>query len=117
MVAWKKFGNGETPLSSKIKGDHLVGKYYVKFDKVYKFQISEMIGNGIDEKEAKSKAPILLEAQKMLIDWEKGNQQVYELWNKMNNWVYDGLNITYKNLKVSLTSYTMNLILIRLGKK
>ena len=117
MVAWKKFGNGETPLSSKIKGDHLVGKYYVKFDKVYKFQISEMIGNGIDEKEAKSKAPILLEAQKMLIDWEKGNQQVYELWNKMNNWVYDGFNITYKNLKVSFDKLYYESNTYQIGKE
>ena len=112
-----KIGNGETPLSSKIKGDHLVGKYYVKFDKVYKFQISEMIGNGIDEKEAKSKAPILLEAQKMLIDWEKGNQQVYELWNKMNNWVYDGFNITYKNLKVSFDKLYYESNTYQIGKE
>ena len=117
MVAWKKFGNGETPLSSKIKGDHLVGKYYVRFDKVYKSQIAEMIGNGIDEKEAKSNAPILLEAQKMLIDWESGNQQVYELWTKMNNWVYDGFNSTYKNLKVSFDKLYYESNTYQIGKE
>ena len=101
MVAWEKYGNGETPLSSKIKGDHLVGKYYVEFDKVYKSEITNMINNGIDEKQAKSNAPILLEAQKMLVKWENGDKKVRDLWKKMNNWVYEGFNITYKSLKVS----------------
>ena len=101
MVAWEKYGNGETPLSSKIKGDHLVGKYYVEFDKVYKSEITNMINNGIDEKQAKSNAPILLEAQKMLVKWENGDKKVRALWKKMNNWVYEGFNITYKSLQVS----------------
>ena len=101
MVAWEKYGNGETPLTSKIKGDHLVGKYYVEFDKVYKSEITNMINNGIDEKQAKSNAPILLEAQKMLVKWENGDKKVRDLWKKMNNWVYEGFNITYKSLQVS----------------
>ena len=101
MVAWEKYGDGETPLSSKIKGDHLVGKYYVEFDKVYKSEITNMINNGIDEKQAKSNAPILLEAQKMLVKWENGDKKVRDLWKKMNNWVYEGFNITYKSLQVS----------------
>ena len=101
MVAWEKYGNGETPLSSKIKGDHLVGKYYVEFDKVYKSEITNMINNGIDEKQAKSNAPILLKAQKMLVKWENGDKKVRALWKKMNNWVYEGFNITYKSLQVS----------------
>ncbi|MAJ05305.1 MAG: arginine--tRNA ligase [Crocinitomicaceae bacterium] len=101
MVAWEKYGDGETPLSSKIKGDHLVGKYYVEFDKVYKSEITNMINNGIDEKQAKSNAPILLEAQRMLVKWENGDKKVRNLWKKMNNWVYEGFNLTYKSLQVS----------------
>ena len=100
MLAWIKKGNGETPKSSSIKGDHLVGKYYVVFDKLYKKEVNELIESGISEKEAKIKAPILLEAQKLLIQWENGDSEVYSLWKKMNNWVYDGFEDTYKNLGV-----------------
>ena len=100
MLAWIKKGNGETPKSSNIKGDHLVGKYYVVFDKLYKKEVNELIESGISEKEAKIKAPILLEAQKMLIQWENGDSEVHSLWKKMNNWVYDGFEDTYKNLGV-----------------
>ena len=100
MLAWIKKGNGETPRSSNIKGDHLVGKYYVVFDKLYKKEVNELIESGISEKEAKIKAPILLEAQKMLIQWENGDSEVHSLWKKMNNWVYDGFEDTYKNLGV-----------------
>ena len=100
MLAWIKKGNGETPKSSSIKGDHLVGKYYVVFDKLYKKEVNELIESGISEKEAKINAPILLEAQKMLIQWENGDSEVHSLWKKMNNWVYDGFEDTYKNLGV-----------------
>ena len=92
--------NGETPKSTNMKGDHLVGKYYVTFDKLYKKEVNELIESGISEKEAKIKAPILLEAQKMLIKWENGDSEVHSLWKKMNNWVYDGFEDTYKNLGI-----------------
>ena len=100
MLAWIKNGKGETPKSTNMKGDHLVGKYYVIFDKLYKKEVNALIESGIPEKEAKTKAPILIEAQKMLIKWENGNQEVHSLWKKMNNWVYDGFEDTYKNLGV-----------------
>jgi arginyl-tRNA synthetase len=100
MVAWQKFGNGETPMSTNLKGDHLVGKYYVIFDKVYKQEIKELIDSGISEKEAKIKAPILLEAQKMLLLWENQDSKVRALWEKMNQWVYNGFDKTYKDLNV-----------------
>lgn len=100
MLAWIKNGNGETPKSTNMKGDHLVGKYYVAFDKLYKIEVNELMETGISEKEAKTKAPILLEAQKMLIQWENGDPEVHSLWKKMNNWVYDGFEDTYKNLGV-----------------
>ena len=100
MLAWIKNGNGETPKSTNMKGDHLVGKYYVAFDKLYKREVNELMETGISEKEAKTKAPILLEAQKMLIQWENGDPEVHSLWKKMNNWVYHGFEDTYKNLGV-----------------
>ena len=100
MLAWIKNGNGETPKSTNMKGDHLVGKYYVAFDKLYKKEINVLIESGMSEKEAKTKAPILIEAQKMLIKWENGDPEVHSLWKKMNNWVYDGFEDTYKNLGV-----------------
>ena len=92
MVAWQKFGNGETPMSTNLKGDHLVGKYYVIFDKVYKQEIKELADSGISENEAKLKAPILLEAQKMLLLWENEDSKVRALWQKMNEWVYSGFD-------------------------
>ena len=100
MLAWIKNGKGETPKSTNMKGDHLVGKYYVIFDKLYKKEVNALIESGIPEKEAKTKAPILIEAQKMLIKWENGDPEVHSLWKKMNNWVYDGFEDTYKNLGV-----------------
>tara|TARA_Y100000385_G_C13082066_1_gene634477 strand:- start:464 stop:2245 length:1782 start_codon:yes stop_codon:yes gene_type:complete len=100
MLAWLKEGNGETPDSTKIKGDHFVGKYYVTFNRIYKEEISSLIDSGMSEKEAKIKAPILLEAQKMLLQWEQGDPEVRSLWEKMNNWVYDGFENTYNNLGV-----------------
>ena len=100
MLAWQKFGEGETPESSGLKGDHLVGKYYVAFDKAYKEQIAELIEAGTPKEKAKKEAPILLEAQDMLRKWEAGDDEVVSLWKKMNGWVYEGFDITYKNLGV-----------------
>ncbi len=100
MLAWQKFGNGETPASSGLKGDHLVGKYYVAFDKAYKKEIEELVLNGHTKEEAEKKAPLMLECQQMLRDWESGKEEVVSLWKTMNAWVYDGFNITYKNLGV-----------------
>lgn len=100
MLAWQKFGDGETPESSGLKGDHLVGKYYVAFDKAYKEQISEQIAAGVEKEKAEKEAPILLEAQEMLRKWEAGDDEVVALWKKMNGWVYTGFDVTYKNLGV-----------------
>ncbi|MDY3318995.1 arginine--tRNA ligase [Riemerella anatipestifer] len=100
MLAWEKFGNGETPADSGLKGDKLVGNYYVKFDQEYKKEIQNLVENGLGEDEAKKQAPIFVEAQKMLLDWEQENPQVRELWQKMNQWVYDGFGETYKRLGV-----------------
>ena len=100
MVAWQEFGNGETPESTGIKGDHFVGKYYVLFDKQYKKEIAELIDKGIDSKLAEEKAPILLKAKEMLVRWEKKEKSVIDLWKKMNSWVYDGFEKTYNRLGV-----------------
>lgn len=100
MLAWQKFGDGETPESSGLKGDHLVGKYYVAFDKAYKEQIAQLGEAGTPKEKAEKEAPILLEAQEMLRKWEAGDDEVVALWKKMNGWVYDGFDITYKNLGV-----------------
>ncbi|MRM95706.1 arginine--tRNA ligase [Riemerella anatipestifer] len=100
MLAWEKFGNGETPADSGLKGDKLVGNYYVKFDQEYKKEIQHLVEDGLGEDEAKKQAPIFVEAQKMLLDWEQENPQVRELWQKMNQWVYDGFGETYKRLGV-----------------
>jgi arginyl-tRNA synthetase len=101
MLAWKLFGNGETPASSGLKGDHLVGKYYVIFDKAYKAEIKELMEKGLTEEEAKKSAPLILEAQKMLLDWENNNAEVRQLWETMNGWVYAGFDKTYKQMGVS----------------
>ena len=101
MIAWQKFGNRQTPESLGIKGDKFVGNFYVEFDKHYKEEISELVHQGKTEDEAKKLAPIILEAQQMLLDWEAGKPEVIELWKKMNQWVYDGLEVTYKNLGVT----------------
>lgn len=100
MLAWQKFGNGETPQSTGIKGDKLVGNYYVEFDRVYKMQVQELLSQGVEKKEAEKQAPILLEAQEMLRKWEAGDADVVGLWNTMNGWVYSGFNETYENLGV-----------------
>ena len=100
MLAWKLYGNGETPQSSGMKGDHLVGKYYVEFDKHYKAQIKELMAAGKSEEEAKHSAPIMLQAQEMLRRWEAKDPEVYSLWQTMNSWVYEGFDVTYKALGV-----------------
>ena len=100
MLAWQKWGNGETPESSGLKGDKLVGNYYVKFDQEYKKEILALQDQGKTEAEAKAQAPILLEAQAMLRSWEAGDSETVALWEKMNGWVYDGFEITYNNLGV-----------------
>ena len=100
MVAWQRYSNGETPESSGLKGDKLVGKYYVKFDEVYKSEVKNLIDKGHSEAEAAKEAPILKEAQAMLKSWEDDDQTVLALWNKMNNWVYAGFRTTYRNMGV-----------------
>ena len=101
MLAWQKFGHGETPTSTGLKGDKLVGNYYVKFDQEYKKEISQLITEGTSEEDAKKEAPLLLEAQEMLKKWEAGDEKVVSLWKTMNSWVYDGFETTYKNLGVN----------------
>lgn len=100
MLAWQKFGKNETPESTGLKGDKLVGNYYVKFDQEYKKEIETLKAAGKTEEEAKKEAPILVEAQEMLKKWEAGDEDVVALWSKMNGWVYDGFDVTYKNLGV-----------------
>jgi len=116
MIAWEKFGNGETPDSSNIKGEHLVGKYYVEFDKRYKDQITELVANGKTEAEAKKEAPIFVEAQEMLRKWEAQDPEVIALWQKMNGWVYDGFAKTYKRLGVAFDEYLYESNTYILGK-
>ena len=100
MLAWLKYGEGETPESSGMKGDHLVGKYYVVFDQHYKQEQKELMEQGLTEDEAKDKAPLILEAREMLRKWEAGDQEVRELWAKMNGWVYAGFDQTYERLGI-----------------
>ena len=100
MLAWKKFGNSETPQTTGLKGDSLVGKYYVKFNDVYKKEINTLMANGMNEEDAKKNAPIHIEAQQMLLKWEAGEVETVALWKMMNNWVYEGFKITYTNLGV-----------------
>ena len=100
MLAWQKFGNGATPESIGKKGDHLVGDYYVAFDKAYKAEIKELMAGGMDEEEAKKEAPLMKEAQEMLRKWEAGDAEVRTLWKTMNDWVYAGFDETYKRLGV-----------------
>ncbi len=117
MLAWERFGNGETPESTGLKGDKLVGNYYVKFDQEYKKQIHDLISKGSSEDDAKKQAPILIEAQNMLLKWEAGDEDVVALWKKMNGWVYEGFAQSYKNLGVDFDTlyYESNTYL--LGKE
>ncbi|REG85283.1 arginine--tRNA ligase [Winogradskyella sediminis] len=116
MLAYKKFGDGETP-TEDLKGDKLVGNYYVKFDQAYKAEIASLIAEGQSEEEAKKNAPILLEAQEMLRKWEAGDKDVVALWNTMNQWVYDGFDITYKNIGVDFDTYYYESNTYLLGKE
>ncbi|WBU88359.1 arginine--tRNA ligase [Cellulophaga omnivescoria] len=116
MLAWKLFGNGETPESTGLKGDKLVGNYYVKFDKEYKAQIAELVAKGTNAKDAEKQAPILLEAQEMLRKWEAGDEEVVALWKTMNQWVYNGFEVTYKNLGVDFDTYYYESDTYLLGK-
>jgi arginyl-tRNA synthetase len=116
MLAWQLFGNGETPESSQLKGDHLVGKYYVIFDKEYKKQIEALIDKGLTEDEAKKNAPIIKEAQEMLLKWEAGDKEVIKLWSMMNGWVYSGFEVTYKMLGVDFKKYYYESDTYLLGK-
>jgi len=100
MLAWEKFGKGETPETDHVKGDKFVGNYYVKFDQEYKKEITELVEQGISEDQAKKDAPLMKEAQQMLLEWENGDEKVRALWNEMNSWVYKGFGETYKRLGV-----------------
>lgn len=117
MIAWLDYGNGETPASTNLKGDKFVGDYYIKFDQVYKKEVEELIKSGVTEEEAKQNAPILLRAKEMLIHWESGDMEVVELWKKMNGWVYEGFEETYKNLGVDFDSYYYESDTYLLGKE
>ena len=117
MIAWLDYGNGETPASTNLKGDKFVGDYYIKFDQVYKKEVEALIKNGSSEEDAKQNAPILLRAKEMLIKWESGDKEVVELWKKMNGWVYEGFEETYKNLGVDFDSYYYESDTYLLGKE
>lgn len=116
MLAWQRFGNGETPENTGLKGDKLVGNYYVAFDKAYKEEVATMVNEGVDKKVAEKEAPILLAAQQMLLKWEAGDEDVVALWKKMNGWVYEGFDTTYKNLGVDFDSYLYESDTYLLGK-
>ena len=100
MLAWQKWGEGETPASSGKKGDHLIGDYYVAFDKHYKAELNELMEKGMSKEEAEAASPLMAEAREMLVKWEAGDKEVRALWEKMNNWVYEGFDETYKRLGV-----------------
>ncbi|MDA7707258.1 arginine--tRNA ligase [Flavobacteriaceae bacterium] len=116
MVAWQRYGNNETPESTGLKGDKLVGNYYVKFDQVYKEEIRDLEAKGLSADEAKAQAPILLEAQEMLLKWEAGDTAVVSLWEQMNAWVYAGFEVTYNALGVNFDSYYYESQTYLLGK-
>ena len=116
MLAWQMFGNGETPESSGLKGDHLVGKYYVEFDKQYKIEVSTLIDQGIEKDKAEKEAPLMLKAKEMLLKWEAGDKEVIALWEKMNGWVYKGFEATYNQLGVNFDKYYYESNTYLLGK-
>jgi arginyl-tRNA synthetase len=116
MLAWQKFGNGETPENTGLKGDHLVGKYYVIFDQHYKKEIEALIAEGKTEDEAKKQAPLIMAAQQMLQQWEAGNAEVIELWKTMNSWVYAGFELTYNALGVNFDQFYYESETYLLGK-
>ena len=116
MIAWQMFANGETPATSKEKGDHLVGKYYVLFDQEYKKQIAELVEKGMDEETAKKEAPIMKQAQQMLVLWEQGDKEIRDLWQTMNGWVYEGFNQTYTRLGIRFDKIYYESQTYKLGK-
>lgn len=116
MLAWKRYGDGETPQSSGLKGDKLVGNYYVRFDKEYKKEIEALVAEGMDAEAAKKEAPILKEAQQMLLKWEAGDPETVSLWKTMNGWVYKGFDATYKAIGVDFDSYYYESNTYLLGK-
>ncbi len=116
MLAWQLYGNGETPENTGIKGDHLVGKYYVLFDKYYKEEVNQLIANGIDKEKAEKQAPMMLKTQEMLRKWEAGDEEVMALWQTMNGWVYNGFDKTYKALGVYFDKYYYESNTYLLGK-
>ena len=117
MLAWQRYGHGETPESTGLKGDKLVGNYYVRFDQEYKKEIADLIAQGQTQEVAKKNAPILLEAQDMLLKWEAGDEKTVALWKTMNGWVYEGFEVTYKNLGVDFDSYYYESETYLLGKE
>jgi arginyl-tRNA synthetase len=117
MLAWQKFGNGETPGSSGMKGDHLVGKYYVLFEKEYKSQIEKLIAEGVPEAEARNSASLMPEIREMLLKWEAGDKAVIELWKMMNSWVYEGFDETYKKLGVDFDRIYYESDTYKIGKE
>ncbi|MEI6048125.1 MAG: arginine--tRNA ligase [Bacteroidota bacterium] len=116
MLAWQKFGDGETPQSSEMKGDHLVGKYYVMFEKEYRLQIAKLMQEGLDETEAKNSAPLMREIREMLLKWEAGDTEVFDLWKMMNSWVYAGFDETYKKLGVDFDKIYYESDTYKIGK-
>ena len=116
MLAWQRFGNGETPESTGLKGDKFVGNYYVKFDQVYKQEISTLEAQGLSSEDAKAQASILLEAKELLLKWEAGDAEVVALWKQMNQWVYTGFDVTYKSIGIDFDSYYYESQTYLLGK-
>jgi arginyl-tRNA synthetase len=117
MLAWQKWGNGETPESSGMKGDHLIGKYYVIFDKEYKKETATLVTSGMSEEKAKNEASLMKEARTMLQQWEEGKEEVVTLWKKMNGWAYQGFDVTYKRLGVDFDKIYYESETYLLGKK
>ncbi len=117
MIAWMRYANGATPESTGIKGDHLVGDYYVKFNDAYQVEVAEMVAAGIDKETAEKQAPIMLEAQELLRKWEAGDEEVYGLWQTMNGWVYDGFELSYKALGLEFDKYYYESNTYLLGKE
>ena len=117
MLAWQKWGNGETPASSGKKGDHLIGDYYVLFDKHYREEVKELVAEGMDEERAKQEAPLIREAHDMLVRWEQGDEEVRSLWKMMNDWVYEGFDETYRALGVAFDKIYYESQTYLVGKK
>ncbi|MEA3445038.1 MAG: arginine--tRNA ligase [Bacteroidota bacterium] len=117
MLAWQKWGNGNTPKNTGEKGDKLVGDYYIRFDREYKKQVEELVASGTDEKLAKDKAPLLIEAREMLLKWEAGDEGIRQLWSTMNGWVYAGFDVSYKKMGITFDKIYYESDTYKLGKK